>query len=144
MIPPNRVTRRAERSLVAGQRDDTVVDAGVDDPIADRVERPGYSLILMDREPHGTVDDGRRSFQRGEIVRIPVPRSIADGALTTHLGEHNFPIIRAGVAEIVTVPDAMLVETMRFFVERMKIDGTRLVVPDFTDLLESLPWKKLA
>ncbi|HEX7191513.1 MAG TPA: hypothetical protein VF381_08055 [Thermoanaerobaculia bacterium] len=30
------------------------------------------------------------------------------------------------------------------FIERMRIDGTRLVVPDFTDLLESLPWKKLA
>ena len=30
------------------------------------------------------------------------------------------------------------------FIERMRIDGTRLVVPDFTDLLEALPWKKLA
>lgn len=30
------------------------------------------------------------------------------------------------------------------FIERMQIDGTRLVIPDFTDLLESLPWKKLA
>src|SRR3712207_9279718 len=40
---------------------------------------------------------------------------------TTHLGEHMFPIIRAEVADIVTVPDALLVETMRFFIERLKI-----------------------
>ena len=30
------------------------------------------------------------------------------------------------------------------FIERMRIDDTRLVVPDFNDLLESLPWKRLA
>ena len=30
------------------------------------------------------------------------------------------------------------------FIERMRIDDPRLVVPDFTDLLEALPWKKLA
>jgi threonine dehydratase len=50
-----------------------------------------------------------------------VPSSIADGALTTHLGQHSFPIIRALVEDVVTVSDAMLVEAMRFFVERMKI-----------------------
>jgi threonine dehydratase len=54
-------------------------------------------------------------------VRIPVPVSIADGALTTHLGQHTFPIIRREVAGIVTATDAQLVSAMRFFVERMKL-----------------------
>ena len=48
-------------------------------------------------------------------------RSIADGALSTHVGYHNFPILRREVGEIVTVTDAQLVETMRFFAERMKM-----------------------
>jgi threo-3-hydroxy-L-aspartate ammonia-lyase len=66
-------------------------------------------------------NDGQQSFRAGHVVRIPVPRSIADGALTTYLGANNFPIIRGLVHDIVTVTDQMLVETMRFFAERMKI-----------------------
>ena len=66
-------------------------------------------------------NDGQQSFRSGAIVRIPVPASIADGALTTNLGERTFPIIRSLVDDIVTVPDAALVDAMRFFVERMKI-----------------------
>lgn len=66
-------------------------------------------------------NDGQQSLAKGEVVRIPVPVSIADGALTTHLGQHTFPIIRREVAGIVTVTDAQLVAAMRFFVERMKL-----------------------
>jgi threonine dehydratase len=66
-------------------------------------------------------NDGQQSFRSGRIVRIPVPRSIADGALTTYLGANNFPIIRALVHDIVTVSDPMLIEAMKLFAERMKI-----------------------
>ena len=66
-------------------------------------------------------NDGQQSFLKGEIVRIAVPKSIADGALTTHLGQNNFPIISKLVDDIVTVPDAALVGAMRFFAERMKM-----------------------
>ncbi|WP_395446830.1 threo-3-hydroxy-L-aspartate ammonia-lyase [Aminobacter sp. UC22_36] len=66
-------------------------------------------------------NDGQQSLQKGEVVRIAPPRSIADGALTTFIGDHNFPILQAKVDEIVTVSDAQLVSTMRFFAERMKI-----------------------
>ncbi|HEV7138870.1 MAG TPA: threo-3-hydroxy-L-aspartate ammonia-lyase [Steroidobacteraceae bacterium] len=66
-------------------------------------------------------NDGQQSFRAGKVVRIAVPRSIADGALTTYLGENNFPLIRALVHDVVTVSDQALVETMRFFAERMKI-----------------------
>ena len=64
-------------------------------------------------------NDGQQSFAKGEIVTIPVPHSIADGAVVTHLGEHNFPIIREKVAAIATVSDSELVTMMRFFAERM-------------------------
>lgn len=66
-------------------------------------------------------DDGRRSLRAGRIVTIDVPRTIADGAMTTHLGELTFPIIQRHVRDILTVSDAQLVEAMRFFAQRMKM-----------------------
>ena len=66
-------------------------------------------------------NDGQQSFRAGHVIRIPVPRSIADGALTTYLGANNFPLIRGLVHDIVTVSDQMLIDAMKFFAERMKI-----------------------
>ncbi|MFD2368262.1 threo-3-hydroxy-L-aspartate ammonia-lyase [Pseudoduganella sp. GCM10020061] len=66
-------------------------------------------------------NDGQQSLRRGEIVTIAAPKTIADGAATTHLGQHNFNVIRRLVDDIVTVPDEQLVQTMRFFAERMKM-----------------------
>jgi len=79
---------------------------------------PGCTVIAVEPE---AGDDGRRSFRGGCIVRIPVPQTIADGAQTQALGHLTFPIIRRLVADVVTVPDAALVEAMRFFAERMKM-----------------------
>ncbi|WP_455271025.1 threo-3-hydroxy-L-aspartate ammonia-lyase [Rhizobium herbae] len=79
---------------------------------------PGCKIIGVEPE---AGDDGRQSLRKGEIVRIPVPKSIADGALTTYVGQHNFPILKRDVEDIVTVSDGQLIETMRFFAERMKI-----------------------
>lgn len=66
-------------------------------------------------------NDGQQSLRVGHIVTIAQPRSIADGAIPTHLGEHTFPIIQRGVRDILTVTDAELVVAMRFLAERMKL-----------------------
>jgi threo-3-hydroxy-L-aspartate ammonia-lyase len=66
-------------------------------------------------------NDGQRSVQQGSIVRIDVPRTIADGAQTQSLGSLTFEIIRRGAADILTATDEELVECMRFLAERMKI-----------------------
>jgi len=66
-------------------------------------------------------NDGQQSLRKGEVVRIAAPKTLADGAATTHLGELTFPIIRDHVTDIVTVSDAQLAQTMRFFAERMKL-----------------------
>jgi threonine dehydratase len=66
-------------------------------------------------------NDGQQSLRSGQIVDIGVPQTIADGAQTSHLGQHNFDVIRRLVDDIVTVSDAQLVETMKFFAERMKM-----------------------
>jgi len=66
-------------------------------------------------------NDGQQSLRKGEIVHIGVPDTIADGAMVTHVGTHNFEVIRRRVDDIVTVSDAQLVATMKFFAERMKM-----------------------
>ncbi|WP_110748834.1 threo-3-hydroxy-L-aspartate ammonia-lyase [Phyllobacterium leguminum] len=66
-------------------------------------------------------NDGQQSFRSGEIVRIATPKTIADGAQTTSLGNLTFPIIRRDVDDILTASDDALVEAMRFFASRMKM-----------------------
>ncbi len=66
-------------------------------------------------------NDGQQSLRSGQIVTIAVPDTIADGAKTTHLGEHNFKVIQRHVDSIITVSDSQLVATMKFFAERMKM-----------------------
>jgi threonine dehydratase len=66
-------------------------------------------------------NDVQQSLARGEIVKIDVPQTIADGAQTQQPGRLTFAVIRALVAGVTTVTDAQLVSTMRFFAERMKI-----------------------
>ncbi|HSI55879.1 MAG TPA: threo-3-hydroxy-L-aspartate ammonia-lyase [Ramlibacter sp.] len=66
-------------------------------------------------------NDGQQSFRKGEIVNIPTPKTLADGAQTQHLGQITFGIIRRDVNDILTATDEQLVEAMRFFAERMKM-----------------------
>jgi threonine dehydratase len=66
-------------------------------------------------------NDTQQSLARGEIVRIDTPRTIADGAQTQSSGRLTFPVIQALARGVLTVSDAQLVQTMRFFAERMKL-----------------------
>lgn len=79
---------------------------------------PGCVIIGVEPE---AGNDAQRSFQSGQIVTIPVPETIADGARTQSIGQLAFPIMQAHVKEIVTVTDDQLRKQMRFFAERMKI-----------------------
>ena len=66
-------------------------------------------------------NDGQQSFNKGEVVRIDPPQSIADGALTQALGQYTFPIIKRYAHDILTVEDSKLMGAMQFFAERMKL-----------------------
>lgn len=66
-------------------------------------------------------NDVQQSFAKGERVRIDTPKTIADGAQTNQVGALTFPIIQKLVAGIHTATDEQLIQTMRFFAERMKI-----------------------
>ncbi len=79
---------------------------------------PGIKVIGVEPE---SGDDGRQSLRAGRIIKIDVPRTIADGTQTQALGELTFAIIRRDVADIVTVSDAELIDAMRFAAGRMKM-----------------------
>lgn len=79
---------------------------------------PGCRVIGVEPE---AGDDVKRSLAAGHIVSIPVPVSIADGALTAAPSARTFALMQRLVSEVVTVPDSMLVDTMRFFLERLKM-----------------------
>ena len=79
---------------------------------------PGCKVIGVEPE---AGNDAQQSLRAGHIVRIPVARTIADGAQTPALGELTFPIIKRLVSDIVTVSDAQLLAQMRLFATRMKI-----------------------
>ncbi|WP_434996448.1 threo-3-hydroxy-L-aspartate ammonia-lyase [Pectobacterium brasiliense] len=89
----------------------------------------GSALSARKLSPHCKIygveplagNDGQQSFRSGNIVHIDTPNTIADGAQTQHLGNYTFPLIRQNVDDILTVTDDDLIDTMRFYAERMKI-----------------------
>ena len=87
--------------------------------LAAQAMAPGCRLVGVEPE---AGNDGQQSFKAGHIVQIPTPHTIADGAQTQALGQLTFPIIAEGVEDMVTATDEQLVQTLRFFAERMKIE----------------------
>jgi threo-3-hydroxy-L-aspartate ammonia-lyase len=79
---------------------------------------PSCQIIGVEPE---AGNDAQQSLQAGRIVRIDVPKTIADGAQTQSVGTLTFPLIQTHVADIITVSDAQLKSEMRFFAERMKM-----------------------
>lgn len=82
-----------------------------------RALQPDATIVGVEPE---AADDTRRSMAAGERVRTPVGDTIADGLQADIPGERTFPVTRALVDEVVTVPDAAIVDAMVFAFERMK------------------------
>jgi threonine dehydratase len=86
--------------------------------LATRALSPQCKLYGVEPE---AGNDGQQSFRSGQIVHIPVPNTLADGAQTQHLGQLTFEVIRRDVQDILTASDSQLIDAMRFFAERMKL-----------------------
>jgi len=80
--------------------------------------QPGIAVYGV--EP-ASGNDVQQSLARGEIVQIPVPDTIADGAQTQAPGRLTFEVIRMCLRGVLTVGDAQLIDAMRFFAEHMKL-----------------------
>ncbi|MDR3003261.1 MAG: threo-3-hydroxy-L-aspartate ammonia-lyase [Acidovorax sp.] len=85
--------------------------------LATRAFSPQCKLYGVEPE---AGNDGQQSFRSGQIVRIPTPQTIADGAQTQYLGALTFAIIQRDVTDILTATDAELASAMGFLAARMK------------------------
>ncbi|MDR2327784.1 MAG: threo-3-hydroxy-L-aspartate ammonia-lyase [Acidovorax sp.] len=85
--------------------------------LATRALSPQCELYGVEPE---AGNDGQQSFRSGQIVRIPTPQTIADGAQTQYLGALTFAIIQRDVTDILTATDAELASAMGFLAARMK------------------------
>jgi threonine dehydratase len=68
-----------------------------------------------------TADDTRQSFLKGERVTIPPPPTIADGLRVQSPGTLTFPILQKTAEDVLTVSDEEIIETIKFFLFRMKL-----------------------
>jgi threonine dehydratase len=66
-------------------------------------------------------DDTRQSLTQGRRVRIPVPRTIADGQQADVPGRLTFEVNRRLVDRVEVVSDEQVVGAMRFAFERLKL-----------------------
>lgn len=86
--------------------------------VAARALAPDCRVVGVEPE---AGDDATRSFYSGTLHTVHNPDTIADGARTPYLGSITFPLIRASVDDMITVPDSALVDAMRFVWGRMKM-----------------------
>jgi threonine dehydratase len=68
-----------------------------------------------------TADDTRQSFLKGERVSIPPPPTIADGLRVQSPGKLTFPVLQKTAEDVLTVSDDEIIETIKFFLFRMKL-----------------------
>lgn len=80
--------------------------------------RPGIRCFPVEPE---TADDTRQSFLKGERVSIPPPPTIADGLRVQSPGTLTFPVLQKTAEDVLTVSDEEIIETIRFFLFRMKL-----------------------
>ena len=85
--------------------------------VAARALKPGVQVFGA--EPAG-ADDAARSLHSGELQPAGHPSTIADG-LRGALAPRTFREIRRGVADILTVPEAAIINGMRELWEVLKI-----------------------
>lgn len=112
-----------ELLMEIGQVDAVVLPVGGGALIA------GSSLVTKVFSPEASVwgvepekgDDARQSLEKGEIVSIDIPNTIADGARQRHLNKITFPIIQKHVKGITTASDGEIYESMQLVAHRLKL-----------------------
>ena len=88
--------------------------------------RNGNNAALIGAEPK-MANDAARSLRAGEIVRNEEePQTLADGARTVSVGEHNWEIIKDGVNVIVEVSEVNIKNALNlyFSMNNLKVEPT--------------------
>lgn len=79
---------------------------------------PGIELVGVEPEDG---NDTQQSLAAGKRIKIPVPRTIADGLQVEIPGELTFEVNKRQIDAMLTVTDADIVRAMIFVFERMKV-----------------------
>jgi threonine dehydratase len=79
---------------------------------------PNCRVIGIESE---VADDATKSFHTGQLHTIKNPPTIADGTRTPSLGEVTFPLVLEYVDDMRTVPEAAIMEAVKFLFYRMKL-----------------------
>ena len=66
-------------------------------------------------------DDATRSFRTKTLQTVRNPKTVADGARTSSLGTLTFPLVLQNVADMRSVDDPTLLQTMFYLWERLKV-----------------------
>lgn len=94
--------------------------------ISKGLRRNAHQATLTGAEPL-LANDAARSLKAGKIIRNEAePMTIADGARTLSLGNHNWEIVEKGVAEIIEVSEENIAEAVRlyFSLANLKVEPT--------------------
>jgi len=86
----------------------------------------GSSIPVIAVEPV-LANDGARSFRSGHIIaNESEPATIADGVRTLSLGQHNWVILREGLADVIEVTEEQIKEAVRllFHLANLKVEPT--------------------
>lgn len=86
--------------------------------VAARSLRPGIRVYGVEPE---AGNDLQLSLERGEVVTIPPPKTIADSLQTVSPAQRTLDIVRALSAGVLTVSDLELQNAMALAASRMKI-----------------------
>lgn len=86
--------------------------------LAAAARSPGCRVIGV--EP-AAGDDATRSFRTKTLQTVHNPKTVADGARTPSLGSLTFPLVLQHVSDMATVDDSVLMKTMFFLWERLKL-----------------------
>lgn len=80
---------------------------------------PGCRVVGVEPE---LAADANRSFREGRVyVLDQVPQTVADGLRPRYVGQRNLDIMRQYVADMTTVSEEAIKETLRFIWTRLKI-----------------------
>lgn len=102
--------------------------------------RAGRKAQIVGAEPL-LANDAARSLKAGHIVtNESEPQTIADGARTVSVGQHNWAVLSQGLARIIEVPEDNIIEGVRllFQLANLKAEptgalglGALITEPDF-------------
>jgi threonine dehydratase len=99
---------------------------GLSSGIITGIGNAGKKIDVIAAEPL-LANDAARSLREGKLLRNETePMTIADGARTISLGNHNWEILKTGLAAVIEVPEETIADSVRllFSLANLKAEPT--------------------